>query len=615
MKRPRQHVIDSMGEAQLRSVFEPLGWTVSRVEKDYGIDFEVEVFRDSNSTGITFKVQLKSSGATKYSGSGEIVFERLKISNAVRLCDELHTPVILIHADTKRRRVFWSAPQLDAGTTQLARQRGTKSITLKIPTSNELPETINELIEKIARIERVFASRLVVATPVLDFVASVHGRIEPLILLRQFKDKGDAIRLMRSQELFLAGSLDEAQSEIQKVVADSESSVEIKFWAVLWAERFELVALARADAPQERSPMLRLSTSGRLRELAKNGPHQLKLCAAIARKAAELDRLVHRDLGLSMNWRLTEKRGDELWKAQLAIELAMSYRRVLLKYNQCIRLVRCGVNSEHRWVLSPALIRIVHAVAPFISRLVLRDMNEVAERFSASAFQLCRQAAAIAEDNRDWDASCFAITAALMTKRDPNSEAWTWVREAITTIKDPRARKNAEQLIESHTRRIRGERLEGDIKTTARQIYENMAGALGIDLSNPNDPFAGIVRIGLEDLDPSRVLRNCEHIFITLGARIAIIAPLDLPTAGDKVIHCDLHKYAAEGLVLDETFAFFKERYCDSCTDCSPRPPTWEYSEAWQEGENTRHAEFMKDFERRTRREAFGGFDAGDSES
>src|SRR5712692_7606042 len=101
MKRPRQHVIDSMGEAQLRSVFEPLGWTVSRVEKDYGIDFEVEVFRDSNSTGITFKVQLKSSYATKYSAGGEFVFERLRLSNAVRLCDELRTPVILIHADTK----------------------------------------------------------------------------------------------------------------------------------------------------------------------------------------------------------------------------------------------------------------------------------------------------------------------------------------------------------------------------------------------------------------------------------------------------------------------------------------------------------------------------------
>jgi hypothetical protein len=269
----------------------------------------------------------------------------------------------------------------------------------------------------------------------------------------------------------------------------------------LWAERFELVVLARADAPQVQSAMLRLSTSRKLRELAKNGPRQLKLFAAIVRKAAELDHLVHRDYGLNVNWRLSEKRGDQLWKAQLVIELSMSYRRVVQKYNQCIRLVQYGVNSEHRWILSPALVRIVHAVGPFILRLTWRDMNEVADRFSASAFQLCRLAAGIADDNRDWDAGCFAITAALLTTRDSNSEAWAWVREAITTIKDPRARKNAEQLIDSHTRRIRGEQLDGDIKTTARQIYENMAAALGIDLSNSNDVFADIVRIELEDLD------------------------------------------------------------------------------------------------------------------
>lgn len=609
MKRPRQHVIDSMGEAQLRSVFEPLGWTVNRVEKDYGIDFEVEVFRDSSSTGMTFKVQLKSSDATKYSVGGEFVFARLNISNALRLADELHTPVILIHADTRQRRNFWSAPQLNVDAAELARKSGNKSITFRIPASNELPGTVSELIEIVVQIERLFASRLIIATPILDFVASVHGRIEPLSLIRQFKEKGDAMRLMRSQDLFLAGSLDEAQSEIKKVLADSESSVEIKFWAVLWAERFELVALARADAPQAQWPILRLSTGDKLRMLAKNGPRQLKLFAVIAKKAAELDQLVHRDHGLNMNWRLNEKRGDQLWEAHLAFELTISYRRVVLKYNQCIRLVQYGVNSEHRWVLSPVLVRIVHAVSPFIFRLTSQDMNEVADRVSASALQLCRLAAAIADDNRDWDAACFAITAGLLTKRDPNSEAWAWVRDAITTIKDPRARKHAEQLIDSHTRRIRGEQLHGDIKTTARQIYENMAAALGIDLSNPNDPFADIVRIGLEDLDPSRVLRHCEHIFTTLGARTAIIAPLGLPTAGDKVIHCDLHKYAAEGLVLDEVFAFFKERYCDSCPDCSPRPMTWAYSEAWQKEENARHIEFMRDFEKRTGRVTVDGFE------
>jgi len=60
MKRPSQHITDATGEAQMRAIFEPLGWTVNSVVRDYGIDFDVEVFRGFESTGIAFKVQLSN---------------------------------------------------------------------------------------------------------------------------------------------------------------------------------------------------------------------------------------------------------------------------------------------------------------------------------------------------------------------------------------------------------------------------------------------------------------------------------------------------------------------------------------------------------------------------
>ena len=36
--------------------------SLTRIENDYGADYEVEIFEDGLSTGATFKVQLKSSG-------------------------------------------------------------------------------------------------------------------------------------------------------------------------------------------------------------------------------------------------------------------------------------------------------------------------------------------------------------------------------------------------------------------------------------------------------------------------------------------------------------------------------------------------------------------------
>jgi hypothetical protein len=44
----------------MRSIFEPLGWAVRKLDKDNGIDFDIEVFENFKSAGIFFKVQLKA---------------------------------------------------------------------------------------------------------------------------------------------------------------------------------------------------------------------------------------------------------------------------------------------------------------------------------------------------------------------------------------------------------------------------------------------------------------------------------------------------------------------------------------------------------------------------
>jgi hypothetical protein len=96
------------------------------------------------------------------------------------------------------------------------------------------------------------------------------------------------------------------------------------------------------------------------------------------------------------------------------------------------------------------------------------------------------------------------------------------------------------------------------------------------------------------------VLVNCEYIFITLAARNVleqfVSEIFQLPTAGSKVIHCDLHECATIGLTLDGTYGHFRKKHCDSCSDCKPRPSDWRYSDEWQERENEKHVDYMKKF-------------------
>ena len=105
-----------------------------------------------------------------------------------------------------------------------------------------------------------------------------------------------------------------------------------------------------------------------------------------------------------------------------------------------------------------------------------------------------------------------------------------------------------------------------------------------------------MVRIGINDLNPERVLKNCKHLFLSLVNQSLLADRLGLPTMGEKVVHCTLHKYSLRDRGLDEAYEAFKGNYCDKCPDASPRPNEWKYSDKWQEAENKRQEQYMEEF-------------------
>src|SRR5438874_1512554 len=144
MKRPEQHLIDSAGQRLLRERLEPLGWVVRDVqEQDYGIDFDVEVFKPSltgdsfETTGVTFKAQLKSSRATAYSGDGDFISQPIAVSNLRYLSQQLNVPAIVMNADVAKWRLYWHAPQLDRHLEEALAERTSDngSITIRVPTA------------------------------------------------------------------------------------------------------------------------------------------------------------------------------------------------------------------------------------------------------------------------------------------------------------------------------------------------------------------------------------------------------------------------------------------------------------------------------------------------
>lgn len=585
----------------MRSIFEPLGWAVRKFEKDNGIDFEIEMFDNFKSTGVFFKVQLKSSQGTRYSDSKEFISQQLEIPNAEYLCREVRLPVVLIHADVKDQRTFWYAPQLISHELQeIIARKNHNSITLRMLTANELPLTIDKLVETITRVEQILASRLIISTPAPTFVASIDQYIDPDELTREFQDKGDFIKLLQAHRLSQTGHHSQAIDKAQRVFSNSESSVMSKFNALLTIEAAKWMAAVVNQEPQQNYYLIKLDTGRQLKQLTKKGPRLLKFHAIVVWETAKLERLTHRYHGLLLNWVAHKNRDNVMWKAQLVFERTAVYRQILAKYNQCIRLANYATRVRGRHDIPRLLMRIVDAIAHFIRNLESEHLNELANQYSSSALQICKLAGAMAVADKD-DEGLFAVaTKALMTKHAPTGEAVDFAHTTMGQISDEETKRKTQEFVDRVIRSYQGEKLEGPLKTTYRQVYENMATALGVNLSSPNDPISELVQIGIADLDPSRILAQCEHIFITIGAQGIVADLLDMPTAGQKILHCNLHEYAIQGISLDGAYGHFKKTFCDNCGDCSPRPSSWRYSEEWQEKENQRHLDYMKRFASRT---------------
>ena len=109
----------------------------------------MEVFRNGESTGLLFNGQLKGSRHTGYSADRSFISQELEIDSADYLARQLRQPTFLFHADVEAKEVFWSAIQLDQQVIGKLEQGDAKSLTVRIPTANVLPERFDQFLQDL----------------------------------------------------------------------------------------------------------------------------------------------------------------------------------------------------------------------------------------------------------------------------------------------------------------------------------------------------------------------------------------------------------------------------------------------------------------------------------
>lgn len=595
MKKPEEHETDSKGDALFRGVF--AAWGVNYREQDYGWDYAVEVFRDTKSTGLLFNAQLKSSTITRYSSEGTFISQSLERNAADYLATQLRQPTFLFHADVENKRLFWSAIQLDSAVLQSLEKGETKSLTVRIPTSNLLPDAFDRFLADLRKAHFVVVSRALLIANDTDFVDAMRGRpVEKMDgVSDDLHEKAFRIEAQTAHEIFQKGDICEATRRLKVILASPEASLEVRFNVILQLGDLEWIELIRSDQPQIRAAERQLSTGTELCRITKKGPRHLRLFALITRAAAELGVILQKHLGLTMNWVAHKKIGiDPLWLAALSFGLNENLAAAGRKYKQALRLAGITARSPQRGVAPMAIVKVAGQIPVLAQLLEHAGLNEAAQQYRRSAFQLLRMAAAIATENRDIDSLFQVVTLGFRLDPSEDGEIFVWSRSIMECWNpDSEYRRRADQLRRNMRQRRQGIKLENDIETTDRQIHENLLTAFGIDPAT--QPWAGMIDLALKDADLGRALKGCEHTFVSIGPGNPTLDRLGLQAAGRKTLHCTRHKYAVTGPDLDSVDEAFRREYCNSCQDMTPRPSNWTFNDEWQDQENRRWARHFVD--------------------
>ena len=111
-RRSRSHELEDLSRARLHALFETSGWVVEDIDKDYGEDLLVRIFRDGVATPLKFFVQAKATdNLSRYANKRHTAFYVTLRSEHLDQWSKFLEPVILTLWDARSGETYWVCVQ------------------------------------------------------------------------------------------------------------------------------------------------------------------------------------------------------------------------------------------------------------------------------------------------------------------------------------------------------------------------------------------------------------------------------------------------------------------------------------------------------------------------
>lgn len=585
-------------------------------QEDFGVDAELEVAEPGGqASGTIFKVQIKGALTAEYDDAGSLVYSRAEVGKFSYYVERLKIPILFVVCDLATSRCFWvkvqgNTPLEDALRAAVGNHQKTFSISL--PSDQRFENTEAALARVMKAFEdsqRVIDLRQVNAIPAASVCESLRAAGSASEIEAKLRFMAGMAAHQAIHDMIAAGDFKGAAAKAKAVFESPVENVEARIHAGMAFAR----ALERLFNSRERqgasveAARIRLVVAGDMIALARRPgcPGIAKKYARIYLRSSRMHLNAIRALGLSKSQLATQMHGETLSGPFVSLQRtemqAMVTRDFVALLRTIPRLAK-GAAPLIPFALGEAIEGILSSLGYLraVGQLdLVKSYANAAAGWVPMALQVLDNLAEDEMRRETMNLGLRFVSIGSLGLLDHTGVLENFT-QAVERLPPRPGRAAALEAVRQFCAGLKYD--AGSAEPTwdeIRDYFTRAAAELGINLNDPNDWSAQMVRVGLEDLDPRRVLRNCSHMHVAYPYRGIVAEMLGMPTAGIKRVVCLKHGHFAQQLHLDDAYRFFAknpfrsegEVCCETCPNKAPHPDGWDMSKAWEDAQHARYME------------------------
>jgi hypothetical protein len=586
----------------------PVNWAYRCQEdqEDYGVDAEIEIIGDNEkATGFIFKAQIKGQENVSIINGGSITSFSLSTERLNYYMNQLDVPIILVVVDVTTKKVYWISLQDDqnlSGRLAIANGEGKKNITIHIPCENNLPDGSNELIRAVKdnMTWMKINSLNKINTPINQMLKNSPTKLIDDLIQRN-KEFNFYLYIEQYERLLKSKSYKELFNKA-KITFDSSSELfDTRFNSAIYIEQVYIHALQNEELKDEHLFNLYNALIGLVRSKRKNGNYRMYVVFLM--RSFIIDKLIETDYHAVITKKNTSH--DELTSWMLNHENDRIATATASHVQKTISSINKMVLQGNDNFFTDAISRVAIKLGVYAQRLKIDERIESSKYLFNwidycldLAMEICK-----VQENEALYGKFVLIYATVSTNRDDYGKCFHEAREKLEFINDEDIKFSLNLALEKIAKH-KTTFMERSDPDSEIDFFTSRAKQMGFKIDDPEDVMGRIIKQGLLDYNPERVIKNCEHLIMIASRSVGIPAMMvGLYSAAMKYLVCLKKNHVMGGWRLDEIYnskplGGFQSEFCKDCQDCKPRSPEWKWTSAWQEEQIELHKDLTSRLER-----------------